>query len=88
MRKLATAAISFSAAVFASNYLVPAEYYFIFAAAFASLSLSAVFLKNEKRTRALLVFLAAAAGFLICFSAYTYKALPARERFFTGLSMT
>lgn len=79
MRKLATAAISFSAAVFASNYLVPVEYYLIFAAAFAALSLFAVSLKNEKRTRALLVFLAAAAGFLICFSAYTYKTLPAHE---------
>lgn len=79
MRKLATTAIAFSAAVFAAHYLVPPEYYLICAAAFAVLSLSAIFLKNEMRTRALLILLAAAVEFLVCFAAYTYKTLSARE---------
>lgn len=51
----------------------------ICAAAFAVLSLSAIFLKNEMRTRALLILLAAAVEFLVCFAAYTYKTLSARE---------
>ncbi len=79
MRKLATAAIAFSAAVFASHYLVPPDYNFVCAALCAVLSLSAIFLKNDMRKRVLLIFLAAVVGFIISLASYTYKTVPARE---------
>lgn len=79
MRKLATAAIVFSAAIFASHYLVPPDYYLICVALCAVFSLTAIFLKNDMRTRALLIFLAAAVGFLMSLASYTYKTVPARE---------
>ena len=63
MRKLATAAVAFSIAVFASYYLVPPDYYLACAALCALLSLSALFLKGDTRIRVLLIFLAAAVGF-------------------------
>ncbi|MBP8640105.1 MAG: DNA internalization-related competence protein ComEC/Rec2 [Oscillospiraceae bacterium] len=79
MRKLATAAIAFSVAVFSSYYLVPPKYYLICAAAFAAFSLSAILFKNKIRMRLLLVFLAAVVGVLVSFVAYTNKTLPAHE---------
>ena len=79
MRKLATAAISFSATVFVSHYLVAPEYFLLCAAICALLSFIAIILKNEARTRALLILLAAAVGFLTSFVSYQYKTLPARE---------
>ncbi len=79
MRKLATAAIAFSACVFISHYLVPPEYYLLCAALCALLSLTAIALKNEARTRTLLILLAAGVGFLASFVSYNYKTLPARE---------
>lgn len=79
MRKLATAAIAFSATVFISHYLVAPEYFLLCAAICALLSFIAIILKNEARTRALLILLAAAVGFLASFISYNYKTLPARE---------
>lgn len=79
MRKLASAAIAFSAAVFISHYLVPPDYYLACTIGCAVLSLLAIFFKNDKRTRVLLISLAAAVGFLISFTSYIYKTVPARE---------
>jgi len=88
MRKLATAAIAFSAAVFASHYLVPPDYYLACGALCAARSLSAIFLKNDFRKRVLLIILAAAVGFLISLVSYTYKTVPAREISDTEQSVT
>ncbi|MEA4894021.1 MAG: ComEC/Rec2 family competence protein [Oscillospiraceae bacterium] len=77
MRKLATAAAAFSAAVFASHYLVPRGVYLICAAACALLSLSSLLLKGDARTRVLLVSLSVAFGFLVSQASYQYKILPA-----------
>ncbi len=79
MRKLATAAVAFSIAVFASNYLVPPRFYFACAALCALISLSALFLKGDSRTRVLLIFLSAAVGFSVSYVSYQYKTVPAGE---------
>ncbi|NCB73861.1 MAG: ComEC/Rec2 family competence protein [Clostridia bacterium] len=79
MRKLATAALAFSASVFLAHYLVPPEYLLLCAALCALLSFSAILLKNEARTRALLILLAAAVGFMASFVSYYFKTLPARD---------
>ncbi|PKM74168.1 MAG: hypothetical protein CVU91_03750 [Firmicutes bacterium HGW-Firmicutes-16] len=79
MRKLATAAAAFSVAVFVSHYLIPPSLYFACAALCALLSLSALFLKGDTRTRVLLIFLSAAVGFSVSYVSYLYKAVPADE---------
>lgn len=79
MRKLATAAIALSAAVFASHYLLPPDYFLLCAAVCVVVSLPALFLKNDMRRRALLITLSAAVGFSVSYISYTYKTVPARE---------
>jgi len=79
MRKLATAAMAFSAAIFISHYLVPPDYYLACAIGCAVLFLSTIFLKSDARTRVLLISLADAVGFLISDISYTYKTVPACE---------
>lgn len=79
MRKLATAAVAFSVAVFVSHYLVPPDFYFVCAALCALLALAALFMKGDTRTRVLLIFLSAAVGFTVSYVSYQYKILPARD---------
>lgn len=64
MRKLATAAGGFSAAVFASEYLLPGSWLPVLAAGLGFCAVAALFLKAEQRLRALLLLLSAAAGLL------------------------
>ena len=78
MRKLATAAAAFSAAIFAAYYLLPPELLWAFAAGAALCSLAAFFLKGDARLRLLLITLAAAAGFGVFRLAYVSRALPAQ----------
>ncbi|MFB0920177.1 MAG: hypothetical protein QMB62_04755, partial [Oscillospiraceae bacterium] len=79
MRKLETAAAAFSLAVFASYYLVPPGLYFAFAGFCALISLAALFLKGDARTRLMLICLSAAVGFSVSYVSYQYKTLPARD---------
>ena len=88
MRKLATAAIAFSVAVVVSHYLVPPNLYLLLAAAFAVLSLSAIFCKGDIRIRLLLITLAAALGFSISYYSYLTKTVPARNVSETVLKVT
>lgn len=88
MRRLATAAVAFSIAVFASYYLVPPGFYFACAALCALLSISALFLKGDTRMRVLLIALATAVGFSVSYVSNQYKTLPARELAGTEQSVT
>jgi competence protein ComEC len=75
MRKLATAALSFSAAVFLAHYLLPPSWLLFCGAASAAFALSAFFFKNKTRLRILLIFLGLSAGFLwqICFASIYFS---------------
>jgi competence protein ComEC len=75
MRKLATAAASFSTAVFLSHYLVPSSWLLYCSAAFAALSFIGLLFKAKARLRIFLILLGFAAGFLwnSCYSAVFYK---------------
>jgi competence protein ComEC len=79
LRKLATAAATFSAAIFAAYYLVSPSLLWIFAPSCAALSFTALFFKGDARLRVLLVTLAAAAGFGAFKMAYENCALPAQS---------
>ena len=65
MRKLATGAFSFSAAMFAAHYIIPVRYIVILAGVLLLLSPLAFAFKGGKRQRALLILLPAAAGVFI-----------------------
>ena len=88
LRKLATTAFAFSAAVLASHYLIPPHLYIICALVLAALSLTALFFNGDMRTRILLITLAAVIGFAWCYVSYQYKTLPARELSGTERTMT
>ncbi len=80
MRKLAWAALSFSAAIFLSRYLLPEPW--ILPAAAACLFISAVLaflLKKEQRLRILLVGICGALGLGVFYTAYISRDLPCRE---------
>ncbi len=79
MRKLATAAAAFSIAVFVAYYLVPPWLYFAFAGLCALISLAALFMKGDMRTRVLLICLSATVGFSVSYVSYQYKTVPARN---------
>ena len=79
LRKLAAASGAFSAAVFASYYLVPSQYLLYVAAACAVLSLAGLFVRGDARRRVLLFTLAAAAGFAVSAHSYGTHELPARS---------
>ncbi len=88
MRKLATTAAAFSAAVFVSHYFVPPRFYILCAVIFAALSFSALFLKGNMRTRVLLIMISAATGFSVSFISYQYRILPALELSESGMFVT
>ena len=75
MRKLATAAISFSAAVLLTHYLVPASWLVYCCAVFAAVSFTGLFFKENARLRIFIVCFSLAAGFIWCFifSAVFYR---------------
>lgn len=80
MRKLATAAISFSAAVFASNYLLNEGWMLGLLIACLILSaLSGLFLRREPRLRCLLIFIAASVGFGVFYAGYQLHTVPAHS---------
>lgn len=66
MRKLAAFALSFSAAVFTAQYLLPRQLWLPVGAFCALFSLAALLYRAEKRLRLLLIALGLAAGFLWC----------------------
>lgn len=78
MRKLATAAAAFSAAVFVSYYLLSPELLWYAAALSAAFAALSFFLKGDARLRVLLLTLAAAAGFAVFRTAWDSRAVPAR----------
>jgi competence protein ComEC len=79
MRKLATAALSFSAAVFMSQYLVPASWLVICCIVFAALALIGLFFKGDTRLQILLICLGLSAGFIWLY-AYTSVYLKPAEK--------
>ena len=72
MRKLATAAFSFSIAVFLSRYILPNEWQLISGAVAAALSLGGLLLHGRIRLRIAIALLSAAAGI---FWSLTYSAV-------------
>ncbi|MEG1492015.1 MAG: ComEC/Rec2 family competence protein [Oscillospiraceae bacterium] len=78
MRKLATAAIAYTAAVFAAHYLLPHEYFLLAAIISGASSLVAIILRGDARRRMLLISLAAALGFSLSYVAFLTKTVPAQ----------
>lgn len=64
MRKLALAALSFSASVFLCQYLLPASWQYFAAAAAAVLALAGLFFRQPSRLRIFIICLSLAVGFL------------------------
>ena len=64
MRKLATAAFSFAAAIFISRYLLPYNWLPLCCAAAAAISLAGLLFKGYLRLRILIVFISIALGFI------------------------
>lgn len=79
MRKLATIAISASAAIFAAHYLLPAGAWIFAGIICALLSFSALLLKGERRVRVLLICLSLSVGFFVCEISYHTKNLPSES---------
>lgn len=76
MRKLATAALSYSAAVFMAQYLFPEEWLPYAAACFVLAALAAKALKGGLRLRVLLITISAAAGMLWSWGHYELFIAP------------
>jgi len=72
MRKLATAAFSFAAAIFLSRYLLPYSFLPVFGAAAAACAFSGFLFSGNKRIRVFIVLLSLSAGF---FWSLTYTAV-------------
>ena len=64
MRKLATAAFSFAAAIFCSRYIFPYNWLPLLCAAAAAFSFAGLFFRGVARLRIFIVFLALASGFV------------------------
>jgi len=64
MRKLATAAFSFSAAIFLSRYALPYDWLLVCCAIIAVVSIAGLFLRGHARIRAIIILIALAVGFL------------------------
>ena len=64
MRKLATAAISYAAAIFLACYLVPARHWVLAAVTSIACLIPAFFLKGDKRLRVILITAGLSVGFL------------------------
>ena len=64
MRKLATAALFFAAAIFLSRYLLPYDMLPMFFAVSAAISLAGFLLSGNKRLRVFIALLSLAAGFI------------------------
>ena len=80
MRKLATAAISFAAAIFVSNYLLSDG--FVFVLIFICVACAAVcgiVFRSDTRLRLLLVFIAASVGFCVFHISYQLKTVPSHS---------
>lgn len=77
MRKLATAALSFSAAIFLSHYLIGEHWLIYCAALFAVLSLTGLFFMAAIRLRIFIICLGLAAGFLWNSAYYSFSYAPA-----------
>ncbi|MEG0035972.1 MAG: hypothetical protein RR743_04860, partial [Oscillospiraceae bacterium] len=75
---LATAAIAYTAAVFAAHYLLPHEYFLLAAIISGASSLVAIILRGDARRRMLLISLAAALGFSLSYVAFLTKTVPAQ----------
>jgi len=79
MRKLAAAAVSFSAAVLLSQYLLPAAWLACCCGIAALLSLLGLFFKANTRLRLFLILLGLSAGFAWCFTYACIFIKPAQE---------
>jgi competence protein ComEC len=79
VRKLATAAVSFAAAILLSCYILPRDLLPFIAAGLAALSFSALFFQNNARFRIFLIMLGLAAGFLWLFTYHIIFLSPAAE---------
>jgi len=77
VRKLATAAIAFSAAVFLSHYLIPPSCYLICVLISAVAVLPALMVKGQLRTRLLIILLSLTIGFSAVHLSCQHKTLPA-----------
>ncbi|MGI5935369.1 MAG: DNA internalization-related competence protein ComEC/Rec2 [Oscillospiraceae bacterium] len=86
MRKLATAALGYSGAVYAAQYVIPRQWQPYAAAVFAVLSLISLILKGDLRLRALLIAVSAAIGFAWSWGHYRLVIEPAEE--LAGQEMT
>ena len=88
MRKLALAAVSFSAAVFSSHYLLPPSALVWCAVAFAALTAVAFLFKREARPHIIMITLGLAAGFLWTFTYTSLFLAPAQSLDGTTESVT
>ena len=79
MRKLATAALSFSAALFISRYMLPYEWLLFLGAAAAALSPAGLFFRGYTRLRIITILLSLAAGFIWSFSYTAVFVAPSWE---------
>lgn len=86
IRRLAWAALSFSAAIFLAHFLVPAPYLLLCAALCAALSLTALAFHGKNRQRALLLCLFLALGFARYWLQWTCVITPAEA--FAGQTRT
>ena len=64
MRKLATAAFSFAAAIFLARYIFPFGWLPLLCAAFAAVSTAGLFFRGSRRLRIFIISLSLAAGFM------------------------
>ena len=76
MRKLATFAFSFSAAIFLTKYVIPSEWLLITAALFIAIALLGLLLKGDTRLRTMLIAFGLAAGFAWNWAYYTIVYKP------------
>lgn len=76
MRKLATFATAFSAAVFLAHYLIPGRFYITLCIVCAVLCLSSLLLRGEASLRVFLITLAISVGFGVTALSYYTKLQP------------
>jgi len=86
MRKLATAALGYSGAVYAAQYVIPRQWQPYAAAVLGVLALISLFLKGNLRLRALLITVSAAFGLVWSWGHYQLVIAPAEE--LAGREMT
>jgi len=79
MRKLAAAALGYSGAVFAAQYLIPRQWQSYAAAIFAGIAVLSLLLKGDLRLRCILVAASAAAGFIWSWGHYRLVIEPSEQ---------